>query len=96
MSKIIKGTPGRRLLGTDFQGRPIFEPKPSHSLLLAAAGGGKTTSGALPWLMSMLANPNRTIVVVDSKEGEIASQAAGMCDAAGRSVFIIDDFGVMS
>ena len=91
MSRTVKGIPGRRLLGTDFQGRPIFEPRPSHSLLLAAAGGGKTTSGALPWLMSMIADHSRAMVFVDSKEGEGAAQAAEMCVKHGRKVALIDD-----
>ena len=55
MAKKTSDKTGRRLLGLTFDGRPIFEPRPSHSLLLAAAGGGKTTAGAIPWLQSMLA-----------------------------------------
>ncbi|WP_240534932.1 type IV secretory system conjugative DNA transfer family protein [Notoacmeibacter marinus] len=78
-----------------FDGRPIFEPRPSHSLLLAAAGGGKTTCGALPWLLSMLADGSRAIVVMDSKDGEIAAQAAALCARAGRKVAILDDFAVL-
>lgn len=88
------GSPGRRLLGMTMDGRPIFEPKPCHSLLLSAAGGGKTTCGALPWLQSMLADPKRTIIVTDVKDGEIAAQCADMCAAHGRKVAIIDDFGL--
>lgn len=86
---------GRRILGLSFDGKPIFEPKPSHSLLLAAAGGGKTTCGAIPWLQSMLADKSRALVIMDSKDGEIAAQCADMCAKYGRQVAILDDFGVL-
>ncbi len=86
---------GRRILGMTFDGKPIFEPRPSHSLLLAAAGGGKTTSGAVPWIQSMLADNARAIVVTDSKDGEIAAQCADMCAQNGRKVAIIDDFDIL-
>ena len=46
---------GRRLLGLTDDGRPIWAPK-GHSLLLAANGGGKTTSGVMPWLFSLLSS----------------------------------------
>ena len=95
MAKSQNSKAGRRLLGMTFDGKPIFEPKPSHSLLLAAAGGGKTTSGAVPWIESMLADHSRTIVVTDSKDGELAAQCAEMCVRHGRKVAIIDDFNVL-
>ena len=95
MTKKDRGAPGRRLLGLTFDGRPIFEPRPSHSLLLAAAGGGKTTCGAIPWLQSMLADHSRAIVIMDSKDGEIAAQCAGLCAKYDRHVAILDDFGVL-
>jgi type IV secretion system protein VirD4 len=88
--------PGRRLLGLTLDGRPIFEARPSHSLLLAAAGGGKTTCGAIPWLQSMLADCSRAIVVVDSKEGELAAQCIAMCVKHGRKVAVIDDMVVLA
>lgn len=87
--------PVRRILGIGFDGKPIYAPKHAHSLLLAAAGGGKTTCGAVPWLQSMVADQSRAIVIADSKEGEIAAQCAGMCARHGRKVAIIDDFGVL-
>lgn len=87
--------PGRRILGLGFDGAPIFEPKASHSMLMAAAGGGKTTCGALPWLLSMLADHSRSVVVMDSKDGEIAAQVAPLCAAQGRRVAILDDFAVL-
>lgn len=95
MANRVTGRPGRRLLGMTFDGRPIFEPKPSHSLLLASAGGGKTTCGAVPWLLSMIADHSKSIVVVDSKEGEICAQCAELCRKHGRKVAILDDFGVL-
>jgi len=91
---LVTGKVGRRLLGTTLDGRPIFEPKPSHSILMSAAGGGKTTSGAVVWLQSMLADKNRTIVVSDFKQGEIFAQCVEMCLKAGRKVALIDDFNL--
>lgn len=87
--------PVKRLLGISEDGKPIFAPKHSHSLLLSAAGGGKTTCGAMPWLLSLLPDTNRAIVVNDCKDGEIAAQAAELCHRYGRNVAIIDDFGVL-
>lgn len=94
MTDLGKGA-ARRLIGLDFDGRPIFAPKPSHSLLLAAAGSRKTTCGAVPWLLSLIADHSRAIVVNDGKDGEIAAQCADACHAYGRRVAIIDDFGVL-
>ena len=91
----LNATPVKRLLGVGFDGKPIYAPRHAHSLLLSAAGGGKTTCGAMPWLMSLLGDTTRAIVVTDSKEGEIAGQAAAMCAAMGRKVAIIDEFGVL-
>jgi len=85
----------RRILGLGFDGKPLYAPKHAHSLLLAAAGGGKTTCGAVPWLQSMIADHARAIIVADSKEGEIAAQCAAMCARHGRRVAIVDDFGVL-
>ena len=85
----------RRILGIGFDGRPIYAPNHAHSLLLSAAGGGKTTCGAVPWLQSLLSDTARAIVVTDSKEGELAAQCADMCARAGRKVAIIDDFAVL-
>ena len=95
MAKSQISKAGRRLLGMTFNGKPIFEPRPSHSLMLAAAGGGKTTAGAVIWIESMLADKSRAIVVTDSKDGEIAAQCADMCVRHGRKVAIIDDFNVL-
>lgn len=85
----------KRLLGMTADGKPIFAPKHSHSMLLSAAGGGKTTSGAMPWLLSLLPDANRVIIINDCKEGEIAAQAADLCHRCGRNVAIVDDFGVL-
>ena len=78
-----------------FDNQPIYAPGHTHSLLLAAAGGGKTTCGAIPWLQSLIADTNRAIVITDSKEGEIAAQCATLCDQYGRKVVIIDPFHVL-
>lgn len=93
---VVAEKTARRILGLTFDGQPIFEPKPSHSLLFAAAGGGKTTSGAIPWLQSMLADFSRAIVISDGKDGEIAAQALEMCLGAGRKVALIDDMKVLT
>ena len=85
----------RRILGMGFDGKPIYAPRHAHSLLLASAGAGKTSCGAVPWLQSLLADHGRVLVVADSKEGEIAAQCADMCAGYGRKVAIIDDFGVL-
>lgn len=90
MSKEIK-----RIIGLGFDGKPIFAPRHTHSLLLAAAGGGKTTCGAVPWLQSLIADTSRAVIVSDSKEGEIAAQCAAMCRKYGRKVAIVDEFGVL-
>lgn len=85
----------KRLLGVTFDGKPIFAPKHAHSLLLSAAGGGKTTCGATIWLQSLLPDLNRSIIIADSKEGEIAAQTTQMCLKAGRKVAHIDEFCVL-
>ncbi|MEO1721954.1 MAG: TraM recognition domain-containing protein [Pseudomonadota bacterium] len=86
---------GHRILGLSLEsGEAILAPK-GHSTLLSANGGGKTTRGAMPWLCSLAASePEKAILVLDSKNGEIAIQAAGMLAAWGRKVVVIDDMGV--
>lgn len=87
---------GRRLIGmTKEHGQPIWAPK-GHSLLLSANGGGKTTSGAMPWLFSLAASdPTKAIAVFDSKDGELQSQTAEMFVAMGRKVAILDGMEVV-
>lgn len=87
----VTGRAGCRLLGMTLDGKPIFEPKPTHSILTSAAGGGKTTSGAVLWLQSMLADKNRTVIIADFKQGEIFAQTVEMCLKAGRKVALLDD-----
>ncbi|MEL6919841.1 MAG: TraM recognition domain-containing protein [Pseudomonadota bacterium] len=76
--------------------QPIWAPN-GHSLLLSAAGGGKTTSGAMPWLYSCLTGngePNPpAILALDSKGAELTWQTARMAANAGRKVAVIDDCG---
>ena len=86
---------GKRLIGLTFDHQPIYAPGHTHSLLLAAAGGGKTTCGAIPWLQSLIADTHRAIVITDSKEGEIAAQCTALCHQYGRKVAIIDPFHVL-
>ena len=91
MSESIK-----RLLGATFLSwNAVRAPKDSHSLLLSAAGGGKTSYGAITWILSLLPDLDRAIVINDCKDGEIAAQLAAMCERYGRKVAIIDDFAVL-
>ena len=85
---------GQRLIGTVPETEaPIFAPK-GHSLLLSANGGGKTTCGAIPWLFSLLSSESRpAILITDSKDGELAGQAAEMVASLGIPVAVIDDMG---
>ena len=86
---------GQRLLGFTLDtNEPLWAPK-GHSLLLAANGGGKTTCGAMPWLYSFAASePDKAVLVLDSKNGEMAIQVAEMLAGMGRKVAVIDDMGV--
>ncbi|CUI01868.1 type IV secretory system conjugative DNA transfer family protein [Leisingera aquaemixtae] len=86
---------GQRLLGFTLDTHePLWAPK-GHSLLLAANGGGKTTCGAMPWLYSFAASErDKAVLCLDSKNGEMAIQAAEMLARTGRKVAIIDDMGV--
>ncbi len=86
---------GQRLLGFTLEGNePIWAPR-GHSLLLAPSGAGKTTSGAMPWLYSFAASePEKAVLVIDPKDGEMAIQSAAMLARMGRKVAVIDDMGV--
>lgn len=84
----------RRILGLTFDGRAISEPADSgSSLVLAAAGGGKTTCAAMPSILSMLSDKQTAIFVSDVKAGEIAAQIAPVCAKNGRPFAVIDEFG---
>ena len=87
---------GHRLIGLTLEGnQPILAPK-GHSLLLSAAGGGKSTAGGMTWLFSYAASePHKAALYLDSKDGEAAWQAADMLAGLGRKVAIIDDTGVL-
>ncbi len=84
----------RRILGLTFDGRAVFEPADAgSSLVLAAAGGGKTTCAAMPSILSMLSDRETAIVISDVKAGEIAAQIAPVCAKYGRPFAVIDEFG---
>ncbi len=87
---------GHRLLGlTLTTNEPIWAP-PAHSLLLSANGGGKTTRGLMIWLFSLLASSDRpSILILDSKDGEIAAQCAEMLRMLGVPTAVIDDMCVL-
>lgn len=86
---------GQRLIALTLKGNePIFAPK-GHASLASAAGGGKSTGGATPWLFSLAASePHKAILVFDCKGAELAHQTAAMLAAMGRKVAVIDDFGM--
>lgn len=87
---------GRRLLGTTFDGRALFEPNPSASaLILAAMGGGKTTCATLPAIQSLLSDHGQALFINDVKDGEIAAQIAQMCRKYGRKFAVVDEFRVL-
>ena len=87
---------GRRLLClTRETNQPVWAP-PGHSMTLAANGAGKTTCALMPWLMSLLASKDRPcILILDSKNGEVASMCAPMLRELGVPVAIIDEGGVL-
>lgn len=84
-------TGGARILGLSSNGRDVIVAAPGHSLTLAANGAGKTTRVAMPALFSFAADPTSATMVLDSKDGEIAAQAAPMLHATGCRVYVIDD-----
>lgn len=86
----------RRLLGLTLDGRePIFEAKPAHSLLLAGPGSGKTVAGTMIWILSLIRDLSRAMVITDSKQAELAMQLAAMLVVYDRKLAIVDDGYVM-
>lgn len=87
---------GRRLLCmTRETHQPVWAPS-GHSMTLAANGAGKTTRGLMPWLFSLLASKDRPcILILDSKDGEIAAQCAPMLKQLGVPTAVIDETGVL-
>ncbi|MEO0486239.1 MAG: TraM recognition domain-containing protein [Pseudomonadota bacterium] len=87
---------GQRLIGfTSTSREPIWAPL-THSLLLSANGGGKTTRGLMPWLFSLLASTSRpAILMLDSKQGEIAAQCCPMLEKLGVPTAVIDESRVL-
>ena len=86
---------GGRLIGlSEDSDAPVVVPH-GHSLLLSAAGGGKTTRGAMPWLFSLLASSSkRAVLIGDAKNGEMAVQVVPMLAELGVKVAVIDDLDV--
>ena len=85
-------------LGLTLNGRALFGPhklRIPHWKLLAPSGVGKTTCGVVPSLMHAALSPDRpTVVTIDNKDGEIASQTVPALEAAGITCIVIDDRGV--
>lgn len=72
--------------------RPFFLPGP-HTITYAPSGAGKSTCVAMPALMSFIASePDKAVLVNDSKNAELCAQAVPMLLRAGRKVAIIDPF----
>lgn len=87
---------GRRILGLTFDIRPIWEPANSgSSLILAAAGGGKTTCVTVPAIESLLSDTTRALFINDVKDGEIAAQIGDMCQKYRRKFGVIDETAVL-
>ncbi|WP_299283289.1 TraM recognition domain-containing protein [uncultured Tateyamaria sp.] len=90
----VLDTEGLRLIGLSDDNRPILAPK-GHSLTLSAAGGGKTTRGAIPWIYSLLSTVHEaSILALDAKSGEVAVQLVPMLAKMGVKVAVIDDMNV--
>ena len=85
---------GRRLVCmTKETYQPVWAPK-GHGTTLAANGSGKTTKVLMTSLFSLLASSDRpAILLLDSKDFEIARQIAPMLEEMGISFAIIDDTG---
>lgn len=88
---------GQRLLGlTKETDQPIWAP-PSHSLLLSANGGGKTTKGLMVWVLSLLASSDRpAIILLDSKDAELYHQLGPLLERFGIPTAVIDDTHLLS
>ena len=86
---------GQILLGaTEEGGQPIFGPK-GNSKTYAPSGAGKTTSVAVPAVLSLIASePDKAIMISDPKDGEIAAQLVPMLATFGRNVGVIDPMHV--
>lgn len=87
---------GQKVLGA-LDGHLIYEPpQASHSIVVSANGGGKSTCMALPTIMSIahqIKNGARmSCEVIDPKNGELAHQAAPMLDELGIDYAILDDW----
>ena len=89
---------GGRLIGM-LEGEPLFAParlNQSHSIYVAANGYGKTSCGVMPTVMSLahqMANgAPLSVLINDSKDGEIIAQAAPMLDSLNIDYAILDDY----
>lgn len=88
---------GRAILGLHREtGEPIFEPYRAHRILFAAAGGGKTTCGVVPFLQSTISNKSIALYINDVKEGEIGAQTIDMAKKADRNVAAADEFTILN
>lgn len=87
---------GQKVLGA-LDGHLIYEPpNASHSIVVSANGGGKSTCVGLPTIMSIahqIKNGARMgCMLIDPKNGELAHQAAPMLDDMGIDYAIADDW----
>lgn len=81
----------RRILGLEEDDSEIMEPdNTSSGLIIGGIGSGKTTCAIIPAIQAMIADRNRSIGVVDAKNGEIANQIGDMAAKLGRKFGAID------
>lgn len=82
-------------LGMTFGGRALFGPhklRIPHSKVLAPSRVGKTTANILQSVMHTALSPHcPTVILMDLKDGEVASQCAEVLCEAGIKVVVIDD-----
>lgn len=86
---------GRRLIGRLVEtGEPLFAP-PGHSSVYGANGSGKSTRVSMIAIMSMLSGvPDKAMMALDVKDGELAAQTVKMIADFGLKVGVIDDLRV--
>ncbi|MBU2527615.1 MAG: type IV secretory system conjugative DNA transfer family protein [Bacteroidetes bacterium] len=83
----------RVILGLASKGNtPVWSPTSGGSrLVLAATGGGKTTCVAIPTILSLIEDRTRAMMIIDAKNGEIASQIGPTIIKSGRRFAVLDD-----
>lgn len=87
---------GGRILALALDSDDVIIGPKAHSICYGPNGTGKSTTAAVPALFSWLSSqPERGIMVLDSKSGEICAQCIEMCVRFGRKVALVDDTGIL-